>query len=78
MIMKYLTVAKMAKLWNIPERTLRNYCAQRKIDGAFIQGKTWYIPENAGNPRKEPKPHPWAGYIRQNAEYLPCRPMRPE
>ena len=56
MIMKYLTVAKMAKLWNIPERTLRNYCAQRKIDGAFIQGKTWYIPENAGNPRKEPKP----------------------
>lgn len=46
----------MAKLWNIPERTLRNYCAQGKIDGVFIQGKTWYIPENANNPRKEPKP----------------------
>lgn len=46
----------MAKRWNIPERTARNYCAQGKIDGAFIKGKTWYIPENAQNSRKEPKP----------------------
>ncbi|MBU5462248.1 Fic family protein [Lachnoclostridium sp. MSJ-17] len=54
--MKYMTVFEMAKRWNISERTVRNYCAQGKINGAFIQGKTWYIPENASNPRKEPKP----------------------
>lgn len=53
--MKYMTVFETAKLWDIPERTVRNYCAQGKIDGAFIKGKTWCIPENAQNPRKEPK-----------------------
>lgn len=32
------------------ERTVRNYCAQGKIPGAFLTGKTWNIPENAGKP----------------------------
>lgn len=53
--MKYLTVSEMAKLWNIPERTVRNYCAQGKLDGAYIKGKTWFIPDNAKNPRKKLK-----------------------
>lgn len=50
--MKYLTVSEIAKLWESSERTIRNYCALGKIDGAFIKGKIWYIPENAVNPRK--------------------------
>lgn len=53
--MKYLTVSETAKRWNISERTVRNYCAQGKIDGAYIKGKTWLIPGNAQNPRKELK-----------------------
>lgn len=45
--MKYLSVKEMAKLWNVSERTIRNYCQHNKIPGAFLTGKTWNIPENA-------------------------------
>ena len=48
--MNYLSVADMAKKWNMSERTVRNYCAQSKIPGAFLTGKTWNIPESAGKP----------------------------
>lgn len=53
--MKYLTVAEISKLWNISERSVRSYCAQGKINGAFIKGKTWYIPENSENPQRKKK-----------------------
>ena len=48
--MNYLSVADTAKKWNMSERTVRNYCAQGKIPGAFLTGKTWNIPENAAKP----------------------------
>lgn len=48
--MKYLSVRDTAKKWNISERSVRNYCAERKIDGAFLTGKTWNIPEDARKP----------------------------
>lgn len=48
--MNYLSVAEMAKKWNISERSVRNYCSQNKIEGAFLVGKTWKIPENAQKP----------------------------
>ena len=58
--MKYLTVSQMAKNWNMSERGVRKYCADGKIEGAFITGKTWNIPENAKKPerinKKIPKP----------------------
>ena len=50
--MNYLAVADMAKKWNMSERTVRNYCAQNKIQGAFITGKTWNIPEDAKKPER--------------------------
>lgn len=31
----------------IAERTVRNYCAQGKLPGAFLTGRTWNIPVNA-------------------------------
>ncbi len=31
----------------VSERTARNYCAQGKIEGAYLVGKTWNIPEDA-------------------------------
>ena len=45
--MNYISVSEYAKKWNIPERTIRNYCANGKINGAFLTGKTWNIPEDA-------------------------------
>lgn len=48
--MKYLSVAEAARLWNLSERSVRNYCAQGRIDGAFLTGKTWNIPETAQKP----------------------------
>ena len=45
--MKYLLVAEMAKKWNMPERSVRNYCAQGRVNGAYLIGKAWNIPENA-------------------------------
>lgn len=51
--MKYISVSEFAKKWNIPDRTGRNYCATGKINGAFLTGKTWNIPEDASLPKKE-------------------------
>ena len=42
----------IAKKWNISERSVRNYCAQGRVLGAFLNGKTWNIPENAENPER--------------------------
>ena len=58
--MEYLSSLKMARKWGISERTVRNYCANGKIDGAILVGKTWSIPDSAvrpqrANKRKEPR-----------------------
>ena len=48
--MKYISVAETAKRWGVSERSVRGYCAEGKIDGAFLTGKTWNIPETAEKP----------------------------
>ena len=53
--MKYLSVAEIAQKWNISERSVRNYCAQGRVSGAFLTGKTWNIPENAEKPIRSNK-----------------------
>lgn len=50
--MKYLSVADMAKKWNLLKRSVRNYCAKGRVDGANLMGKTWQIPENAEKPER--------------------------
>ena len=50
--MNYLSVSQMAKKWNMSERGVRKYCAENKIPGAFLTGKTWNIPENAQKPQR--------------------------
>lgn len=50
--MKYLSVADMAKKWNLSERSVRNYCAKGHVVGANLMGKTWQIPENAEKPER--------------------------
>ena len=53
--MKYLLVADIAKKWNMSERSVRNYCAKGRVNGAFLTGKTWNIPENAEKPERTNK-----------------------
>ena len=53
--MRYLSVAEIAKKWNISERSVRNYCAHRRVEGAFLNGKVWNIPENANKPERTNK-----------------------
>ena len=53
--MQYLSVAEVAKKWNVSERSVRNYCAQGRVPEAFLKGKTWYIPENAEKPERSNK-----------------------
>ena len=53
--MRYLSVAEIAKKWNISERSVRNYCAHGRVQGAFLTGKTWNIPENAEKPERSNK-----------------------
>ena len=53
--MKFLSVAQTAKKWNISERSVRNYCAMGKVEGAFLTGKTWNIPEDAQKPDRANK-----------------------
>lgn len=48
--MNYISVSEAAKKWNISERSVRNYCAEGRVYGAVLVGKTWMIPENAEKP----------------------------
>ena len=53
--MQYRSVNEIAKKWNVSERSVRNYCAQGRVDGAFLTGKAWNIPENAEKPERSNK-----------------------
>lgn len=48
--MEYLSATKTAEKWNISQRSVRNYCAEGRIPGAFLTGKTWNIPSDAEKP----------------------------
>ncbi|KMV77988.1 Fic family protein [Coprobacillus sp. 8_1_38FAA] len=51
-MMKYLSVFEIAKKWNISERSVRNYCSNGRVEGAFLNGKTWNIPEDSKKPER--------------------------
>jgi len=48
--MDFISVSEAAKRWGVSERSVRNYCAQGRIAGAFLTGKTWNIPTTAEKP----------------------------
>ena len=50
--MAYISVIQFAEKYGISERAARNYCAQGKIEGAFLTGKTWNIPADAVLPKR--------------------------
>ena len=51
--MNFLSVSEIAKLWNLSERSVRNYCAEGRIPGAYLVGKTWMIPSDAVKPDRK-------------------------
>ena len=53
--MKYITAAEAATKWELSERSVRNYCAEGRVAGAILVGKTWMIPEDAGKPIRKPR-----------------------
>lgn len=65
--MEYLSVKEWAAAHNVSERTARNYCAQGKIEGAYLTGKTWNIPSDAQPPqrRKETPVSPLLSILRE-------------
>ena len=51
--MEFISVIQFAEKYGIAERTVRNYCANGKIEGAFLTGKTWNIPADAALPKRK-------------------------
>ena len=51
--MNFLSVSEISKLWNVSERSVRNYCAEGRIPGAMLVGKTWMIPSAAVKPDRK-------------------------
>lgn len=54
--MDYISIAEFAGKNGVSERTVRNWCSSGKMEGAFLTGKTWNVPEDASLPcRKNAK-----------------------
>ena len=54
--MSFISVKEASEKWGITERVVRQYCADERVPGAFITGKTWNIPDDAEKPgRKQRK-----------------------
>ena len=50
---EYIFVEEASKLWGLSIRSVRNYCAQGRVPGALLEGKTWKIPSNAEKPGRK-------------------------
>lgn len=53
--MGFISVKEASAKWGITERTVRQYCADGRVPGAFITGKTWNIPDSAEKPDRKPR-----------------------
>ena len=51
----YISVEEVSQNWQISERSVRNYCAQGRVEGALLEGKTWKIPSTAEKPDRKPR-----------------------
>ena len=50
---EHISVEEASKLWELSTRSVRNYCAQGRVPGALLEGKTWKIPSNAEKPGRK-------------------------
>lgn len=51
----YISVEEASQNWQISERSVRNYCAQGRVEGALLEGKTWKIPSTSQKPDRKPR-----------------------
>lgn len=49
----YISVKEAAEKWRLSERAVRKYCAENRIAGAVLQGKTWQIPADVQKPERK-------------------------
>ena len=49
----YIPVEQAANKWQVSERSVRNYCAQGRVEGALLEGKTWKLPSDALKPERK-------------------------
>ena len=52
---KYISVEEASQNWQLSERSVRNYCAQGRVEGALLVGKIWKIPSTAEKPDRKPR-----------------------
>ena len=50
---KYISVEEASQNWQLSERSVRNYCAQGRVEGALLEGKIWKIPSTAEKPDRK-------------------------
>lgn len=50
---KYLTSNEISMIWKVSERSVRDYCSKGRVIGAYLEGKTWMIPEDASKPERQ-------------------------
>lgn len=50
---EYITVEKAAELWKLSQRSVRNYCAEGRVAGSFLDGGVWRIPSTAAKPKRK-------------------------
>lgn len=46
----YINIKEASILWNISERSVRNYCSHGRVEGAIFENGTWKIPSDAKKP----------------------------
>ena len=68
--MEYISITEFAAKFEVPERTVRNWCSTGRIPGAHLVGKTWNIPSEAMLPAKgkKPKESPLLSRLRQEKD----------
>ena len=45
-----MTTKQAAEKWGISDRRVRTLCVNGQIDGAWREGKLWFVPDNAPKP----------------------------
>ena len=48
----YIGVSDASIKWNLSERSVRNYCASGRVEGAIFEGGSWKIPVDAKKPTR--------------------------
>lgn len=52
---EYASVEETARKWRTSGRSVRSYCAQGRVEGAILEGKTWKIPSTSPKPSRRPR-----------------------